>query len=50
MNLRLIAALASYAVIATLAGYTLDGNFRLFIWILMGALALKSYAAHKANL
>ncbi len=49
MNLRLVAAFAAYAVIATLAGFTLDGKFRLFIWILMGALAIKTYAAHKAG-
>jgi hypothetical protein len=36
-------ALAAYAAIALLAGFTLDGNFRLVVWILLGALALKSY-------
>jgi hypothetical protein len=36
-------ALAAYAGIALLAGFTLDGNFRLVVWILLGALALKTY-------
>jgi hypothetical protein len=36
-------ALAAYAAIALLAGFTLDGNFRLVVWILLAALALKSY-------
>jgi len=36
-------ALAAYAAIALLAGLTLDGNFRLVVWILLGALALKTY-------
>jgi hypothetical protein len=36
-------ALACYAVIAVLAGMTLDGNFRLVVWILLGGLALKTY-------
>lgn len=38
-------ALASYAGIALLAGLTLDGNFRLVVWILLGGLALKTYIA-----
>ena len=32
-----------YAAIALLAGLTLDGNFRLVVWIILGALALKTY-------
>jgi hypothetical protein len=36
-------ALAAYAVIALLAALTLDGNFRLVVWILLGGLALKTY-------
>jgi hypothetical protein len=49
MNTRLVAAMASYAVIALLATLTLDGKLRYFIWILMGALALKTYIAYKAH-
>jgi hypothetical protein len=49
MNTRLVAALAAYTILAVLAGFTLDGKLRLFIWILMGALAVKTYAAHRAG-
>lgn len=49
MNGRLIAAMVAYTVLAALAGFTLEGNLRLFIWILMAALALKTYAAHKTR-
>ena len=38
-------AMASYAVIALMAALTLDGKFRLVVWILMGGLALKTYIA-----
>jgi hypothetical protein len=37
--------LACYAGIALLAGVTLDGNFRLVVWILLGALTVKTYIA-----
>jgi hypothetical protein len=43
MNTRLLAALAAYAVFALLAAFTLDGKARLMVWIVMAALALKSY-------
>jgi len=49
MNTRLIAAMAAYTVIALLATLTLDGSLRYFIWILMAALAFKTYIAHKAG-
>jgi len=35
--------MACYAAIALLAWFTLDGNFRLIVWIILGALALKTY-------
>jgi hypothetical protein len=38
-------ALACYAAIALLAALTLDGNFRLVVWIFLGGLALKTYIA-----
>jgi hypothetical protein len=50
MNARFVAAIAAYAALAALAGFTLDGKLRLFIWILMGALAVKTYAAHRAGM
>ncbi|HTB19838.1 MAG TPA: hypothetical protein VK708_17070 [Bryobacteraceae bacterium] len=37
--------MSAYAAIALLAGVTLDGNFRLVVWILLGGLALKTYIA-----
>lgn len=36
-------ALAAYAVLATLAGFTLDGPFRLATWIFLGGLAVKTW-------
>ncbi len=38
-------ALAAYGVLALLAAVTLDGNFRLVVWILLAGLALKTYIA-----
>lgn len=45
---RLRYAMAAYLVLALLAAFTLDGKARIFILILMAALALKSWAASKA--
>ena len=42
MNLRFIAALCVYAVLAALAGFTLDGNLSLATWIFLGGIALKT--------
>jgi hypothetical protein len=49
MNKRLIAAMATYAVIAGLAAFTLDGVLRAAVWILMAGLAAKTWIAHKAG-
>jgi hypothetical protein len=38
-------AMAAYLGIALLAALTLDGNFRLVVWILLAGLALKTYIA-----
>jgi hypothetical protein len=40
---RFYKALVAYAVLATLAWNTLDGNFRWLILILLAGLALKSW-------
>lgn len=40
-------AMLAYAALALLATLTLDGNFRFFVLILLGALALKSWIAVK---
>ena len=36
-------ALAAYAVIALLAGVTLDGKLRLAVWVFLGYLAFRTY-------
>jgi len=46
---RLLAAMATYAALAVLAAFTLDGKLRLAIWILMSGLALKTLIAYKAR-
>ena len=40
---RFYAALACYGVIALLAGFTLDGKFRAFVWVLLGLLVFRTY-------
>jgi hypothetical protein len=50
MYKRIWVAMACYAVIAILAGFTLDGGlFRNAVWVLMGGLAIKTYIAHRAG-
>jgi hypothetical protein len=49
MNKRLLSAMAAYAVISALAGFTLQGLLRDAIWILMAGLALKTWIAYKAG-
>ena len=49
MKNKLYAAMGAYAVLAILAGFTLDGKLRTFIWILLGVLAIKSYAAYRSS-
>jgi diacylglycerol kinase len=41
----LLAAMLCYAVIALLAAFTLDGNFRLVVWIFLVGLAIRTYLA-----
>jgi len=42
---RLYRAFAVYALIAVLATFTLDGKFRMAIWILVAGLALRTWLA-----
>ncbi|MBV8729996.1 MAG: hypothetical protein JO336_09325 [Acidobacteriia bacterium] len=49
MNKRFLSAMAAYAVIATLAGFTLDGLLRTAVWIFMAGLAAKTWIAYKAG-
>jgi hypothetical protein len=49
MYSRFLRAMGTYAVLALLAAFTLDGNFRLAVWILLAGLAVKTYIAHKTR-
>jgi len=49
MQKRFYRAMASYVVLALLATFTLDGRFRLAVWILMAGLALKTVIAYKTS-
>ena len=37
--------MACYAAFALLAEFTLQGNFRLVVWVFMGYLAVRTYLA-----
>jgi hypothetical protein len=50
MNKRLLVAMSTFAILAVLAAFTLDGGMlRNFVWILLAALALKTYIAYRAG-
>jgi len=50
MTKRLYAAMGTYAALAVLAAFTLDGGLmRNAVWILLGGLALKTYIAYRAG-
>ena len=49
MKTRLLWALGAYGALAMLAAVTLDGKLRYGVWILMAALAVKSWIAYKAG-
>jgi hypothetical protein len=40
---KLYTALACYTVIAVAAAFTLDGTFRLVVWIFLAGLAARTY-------
>jgi hypothetical protein len=44
-DLKFIAAMSTYAILAILAGFTLEGKFRLATWIFLGGIALKTVLA-----
>jgi hypothetical protein len=46
---RFWVAMSTYAVLAALATFTLDGKLRTAVWVLMGGLALKTVIAYKAR-
>jgi len=45
MKARFIAALACYGVLALLAAFTLDGVFRIGVWIFLAGLGVKTWIA-----
>jgi hypothetical protein len=49
MTSRFLWALGAYAVLALLATFTLDGNLRAAVWILLGGLTVKTCIAYKAG-
>jgi hypothetical protein len=47
---RLLAAVTTYAILALLAAFTLDGGLmRNAVWILLAGLAVKTYIAYRAG-
>jgi len=49
MKPRFLKAMGSYAVLAILAAFTLDGLIRTVVWIFLAGLAVKTYIAYKAG-
>ena len=45
MKTRFITAMACYGVLALLSAFTLEGAFRIGVWILLGGLAVKTWVA-----
>jgi len=43
MDQKFIAAMSVYAGLAVLAGFTLDGDIRLGVWIFLGLFAFKTW-------
>ncbi len=41
--------MGAYAALGLMALFTLDGLFRIAVWIFLGGLALKTLIAHKAG-
>jgi hypothetical protein len=49
-NVRLAAAMTTYAALALLAAFTLDGGMiRNAVWVLMAGLAAKTYIEYRAG-
>jgi diacylglycerol kinase len=47
MKPRFLTAMASYAGLALLAAYTLDRTPRIVVWLILAALAVKTWIAAK---
>jgi hypothetical protein len=42
MDLKFVAAMSTYAILGILAGFTLEGRFRVATWIFLGGIAIKT--------
>jgi hypothetical protein len=49
MKKRLLVAMSGYALFALLALFTLEGNWRIAVWVFLGGLAVKTWIAHKQH-
>ncbi|SPE38164.1 exported hypothetical protein [Candidatus Sulfopaludibacter sp. SbA6] len=50
MHKRLLPPMGTYAILAILAAFTLDGGLmRNAVWILLAGLAVKTYIAYRAG-
>ena len=47
MTLRLVTAMLTFGALALLAAVTLDGLFRLAVWIFLAGLAVKTWIASR---
>lgn len=43
MDLKFIAAMSAYALLAILAGFTLSGQIRIATWLILGLFAIKTW-------
>ena len=41
-DLKFVAAMSTYVILAVLAGFTLDGPIRLATWVFLGGIAIKT--------
>jgi hypothetical protein len=41
-DLKFMAAMGTYGILALLAGFTLEGRIRLAVWIFLGGIAIKT--------
>jgi hypothetical protein len=44
-DVKFIAAMSAYGILALLAGFTLEGRIRLAVWVLLGGIAIKTVLA-----
>jgi hypothetical protein len=49
MQKRFYRAMAAYGVLALMAEFTLDGKFRIGVWIFLAGLAVKTCIAYKTS-